>query len=88
MPHAHAPTRLAYYSFHEDGRALWLSVGNAEVDRAYKPTGRAREFLLWWPDRTDGAGTIVINLAPDGKTATVTMRSTNEIVDGVIEDAD
>ena len=88
IPFNHDPTKTAYFSFQAEEKALWLGPKNQKVERAYKPTGRAREFLLWWPGRPDGFGTYVINIDADGKTATVTERSSNEIVNGVIEDAD
>lgn len=88
IPFDHDPTKTAYFSFHADGQAYWLGLKNQKVDRAYKPTGKDREFHLWWPERGDDYGASIVKIAPDGKTATVTNQSTNKVVDGIIEDAD
>ena len=52
-PHSGDPDRLFYISFQKNGEARWLGTKNQSVPRKYKPTGKPREFEIWWEERPD-----------------------------------
>ncbi|MDF1816558.1 MAG: hypothetical protein P1V20_30430 [Verrucomicrobiales bacterium] len=61
-----------YYSFQEDGKALWLGPGNQAIERAYKTTKKPRQIFIWWPERgIDGIGRATLTVEQDGVTAEI-----------------
>lgn len=88
FPNNRDPSQHAYFSFQEDGRAVYIGMGNATVPREYEPTGKSREFKLTWPGRQDDFSTYIITVSPDGKSAELVLRYNNKTSAGVIQDAD
>tara|TARA_R110000850_G_scaffold13154_3_gene42991 strand:+ start:584 stop:1198 length:615 start_codon:yes stop_codon:yes gene_type:complete len=88
FPYKDDPSKNGYFSFQDEGKALWLGMKNQSVPREYKPTGKEREYLLTWPGREDGFGTYLITVAADGKTAILVERRNNYSSTGIIEKAD
>ncbi len=75
-----------FFSFQKEGNALWLGTKNQQIPRNYKPTGKPREYELWWEARADSKYTILVS--EDGKTAKLIEQFTGNVLDGKIERSD
>ena len=57
---------LYYFSFQEEGKALWLGMKNQAIARTWKSAGKPREFVLWWETRPNDSRYSII-VSEDGK---------------------
>ncbi len=79
---------LYYFSFQEEGKALWLGTKNQAIARTYKPTEKPREFQLWWESRPNDSKYSIL-VSEDGKSAKVIeLFGDGNISDAIIEKTD
>ncbi len=87
FPHPDDPKRTVFFSFQKGGKALWLWTKNAQnpIPREYKPSGKPRQFLLWWPGR---GGNFQITVGAEGNTAELIELRTGRSVLGIIKETE
>ncbi len=74
-----APDKDVALSFQKDGAAVWHGLGGTQVERSYKPTEKARTFVVWWAQRSAQLE-YEITVSEDGRTAEVEKLGLGETV--------
>lgn len=71
FPHNTKSDESVAFRFLENGKAIWVGLGGAEVDRAFRPIeGEPMKVYVWWPNRENDPG-YEITVSEDGREAQV-----------------